>query len=132
MGQQRRLTAAEWEIMEGIWKLGVRTIAREVHSLLYAQGQKAFSTVQTVLNILVRKGFLKKEKIGEINFYTALVSREEAGWHETDSLVSRIYQGSFGALVISMVGAGKVSRKELEEIKAQIRAKELEWKKRRR
>lgn len=126
MKKQRRLTEVEWEIMEAVWHLGIRVIAREVHNHLYPTGQKAFSTVQTILNILTAKGFLKKEKIGQINFYTPIVSREEVGRQETRSLVSRIYHGSFGALVSHLVDSGELSQAERNRIKVQIEAKERE------
>ncbi len=126
MKKRRRLTEAEWEIMEGVWRLGRRVIAREVHNHLYPKGQKAFSTVQTILGILAAKGFLQKEKIGKINFFTPAVSREEVGQQETRSLVSRIYRGSFGALVSHLVDSGALSQAERDRIKAQIEAKERE------
>jgi BlaI family penicillinase repressor len=123
MKRRKRLTEVEWEIMEGVWKLGRRVIAREVHSHLYPGEEKSFSTVQTMLNILADKGFLQKEKIGKINFFTPLVSRDEAGHQETRSLVSRIFGGSFGAMANFMVKE-PISRKELEELKAMIEERE--------
>ncbi len=127
--KQRRLTEAEWELMDAVWQLGTRIIAREVHNHLYPTGQKAFSTVQTILNILATKGFLKKEKIGQINFFTPAVSREEIGRQETRTLVSRIYNGSFGALVAHLVDSGALSQAERDRIKAQIEARDREERK---
>jgi predicted transcriptional regulator len=126
MKWRRRLAEVEWEIMEGVWKLGRRITVREVHQHLYPNGEKAFNTVQTIMNILADKGFLKKEKVGKVNFFTPAISREEIGRRETRSLVLRIYRGSFGALVNHLVDIGKFSRQELEDIKAQIEAKERE------
>jgi predicted transcriptional regulator len=115
--------------MEAAWKLGTRTIAREVRNHLYPTGRKAFSTVQTILNILATKGFLKKEKIGGINFFTPAVSREEVGRQETRTLVSRIYRGSFGALVAHLVDSGALSQAERNRIRAQIEARDREERK---
>lgn len=123
MRRHRRLTKVEWEIMEGVWKLGVRVIAREVHHHLYPRGQKAFSTVQTILNILAQKGFLQKEKIGRINFFTPLVSREEMGQREVLWLVSRVYHGAFGSLASYLMDIGTFSEKELKLLKEQVDGK---------
>lgn len=123
MERRRRLTEAEWEIMEGVWRLGIRITAQEVHRHLYPDRRKAYSTVQTILGILATKEFLKKEKIGRINFFTPLVSREEIGQREIQLLVSRIYQGSLGALVSCLVEAGTFSQKELKLLKAQLEVK---------
>ncbi len=127
--KSRRLAEAEWEIMEGMWALGPRRAVREVHDHLYPNGEKAYTTVQTVMNILADKGYLNREKVGGVNFFTPLVSREEVGRRETGTLVSRIYRGSFGALVTYLVDAGSFSREELKQIKAQIEAKERERRK---
>jgi predicted transcriptional regulator len=124
MKPKKRLTEAEWEIMEGVWRLGRRVIAREVHNHLYPKGQKAFSTVQTLLNILAAKGFLQKEKIGKVNFFTPAVSREEMGQRETRLLVSRVYRGSPGALVSHLVDSGALSGAELNRLKVWIEGTE--------
>ena len=120
MRSYRRLTEVEWEIMEGVWTLGVRTTVREVHQHLYPDKRKAYTTVQTIMNILTLKGFLKKEKFRHINFFTPQVSREEMGQRETQLLVSRIYRGTFGAMVSDLVAVGTFSEKELKLLKAQI------------
>lgn len=121
MKKPKRLTEAEWEIMEGVWAFNNhQASAREIHSHLYPDGRKAYPTVQTVLNVLVEKGFLKKEMIGLVNFFTPIVSREEMGLQETHSLVSRVYGGSFGALAHYLVDAGVLSQKDLKRLKALI------------
>ena len=126
MKQRKRLADAEWEIMEGVWPFSERVSVREVHTRLYPDGEKAYTTVQTIMNILVGKGFLRKEKIGMVNFYTPTLSREETARLETRSLASRLYRGSFGALAASLVDSGELSREEMDELKVLIEAKERE------
>ena len=124
--KRKRLAVAESEIMEGVWQFDGSATVREVHSRLYPNGEKAYTTVQTMMNILVEKGFLRKEKIGLVNFYTPAVSRLEAAETETQSLVSRLFQGSFGALANYLVDSGELSREELDALKALIDAREQE------
>ncbi|KAA3609319.1 MAG: BlaI/MecI/CopY family transcriptional regulator [Calditrichaeota bacterium] len=124
MNKIKKLSVIESELMDCIWKMPRRVTVREVHSKLYPRGEKAYTTVQTTLNILVDKKFLRKQKIGMVNFYTVKVRREEAMKNETKSLVSSIFHGSFGALATHLIQSGELSSKELDEIKALIEQQE--------
>lgn len=129
MKNQKKLAASEWEIMEGVWRCNGETspygiTVRNVHDQLYPNGEKAYTTVQTVMNILMEKGFLTRKKIGMVNFYTPTVSREEMAQQETHTLVSRAFGGSFVALANYLVDSGSLSEKELTVLKDMIDAKE--------
>ena len=126
MKQQKRLTQVEWEIMEGVWQSSTPVTAREVLTRLYSHGEKAYTTVQTIMNILVDKGFLTKEKIGMVNFYAPTLSREEATRAEARSLVSRLFQGSFGALATYLIDSGELSPAELDRLRSRIDEKDRE------
>ena len=58
------LTGQELEIMKAIWPLGQATV-REVYDELRSRRAVAYTTVQTMMNILETKGHLKREP-GEI------------------------------------------------------------------
>ncbi len=122
--KKKRFAEAEWGIMEGVWKFSDPVTVREVHGRLYPNGEKAYTTVQTIMNILVEKGFLQKEKIGMVNFYTPTLSRQEAAQVETRSLVGRMFQGSFGALATYLIDSGELSQEEIDRLKEMIDAKE--------
>ena len=59
-----KLTPAEWEIMEAVWELGGSPSVRNVLDRAFANGEKAYTTVQTVMNTLERKRLLKRSKKG--------------------------------------------------------------------
>ncbi|RMD96375.1 MAG: BlaI/MecI/CopY family transcriptional regulator [Calditrichaeota bacterium] len=124
MKKRKKLNEAEWEVMEGVWHFSKPVTVRQVHSLLYPNGEKAYTTVQTFMNILVEKGFLKREKIGMVNFYAPNLSREDAAQMETKNLVSRIFHGSFGALANYLINSGELSEQDLQKIKNLIEKKE--------
>ena len=48
MSKELKLTQAEWEIMETIWKLGGTPSIREVLEEAYPKGEKAYTTYQEV------------------------------------------------------------------------------------
>ena len=120
MKKTKKLAESEVDIMNAVWAAKGRITVRETLETLYPNGEKAYTTVQTIMNILVEKGFLKKQKIGMVNFYTAKVRREHAVKNETQSLVSRIFHGSFGALATHLIKSGELSQAELKKLKQLI------------
>ena len=103
MTNKRKITPAEWEIMAAIWELDRQVTVREVLEHLFPGGEKAYTTVQTTMNILERKNMLSREKIGLVNFYLPTRSRHDISASETSSLVSRVFDGSIPALANSLL-----------------------------
>ncbi len=124
MAAKKRLAEAEWEVMDGVWHLDRQVTVRDVVDYLYPNGEKAYTTVQTIMNILFEKGVLNRRKIGPVNVYMPTLSREDAAQVETRTLVSRMFEGSFGALATYLVDSGKLSQGELDELRALIEARE--------
>lgn len=124
MGKKKRLAEAEWELMDAVWDFDRAMTVREVHEQLYPNGEKAYTTVQTIMNILTDKGVLSRQKIGPVNVYLPALSREDAARDETQSLVARMFEGSFGSLATYLVNSNTLSREELDELKALIDEKE--------
>ncbi len=122
--RKNKLAEAEWEVMDAVWDLGRPVTVRQVHQYRYGDGRKAYTTVQTTMNILVDKGYLSREKIGMVNLYRAKFTRQQAARNETRNLVSRIFDGSFGALAHYLVESGELSAEELAELKALIEKRE--------
>ena len=124
MAAKKRLAEAEWEVMDGVWHLDRQVTVRGVVDYLYPNGEKAYTTVQTIMNILFEKGVLNRQKIGPVNVYKSALSREDVAQDETRTLVSRMFEGSFGALATYLVDSGELSQKELDELRALIEARE--------
>lgn len=63
-------------IMDRLWTVGRAMTGREVHDALDREPQPAYTTVTTVMDILCRKGFLVRERVGRAYRYTPAASRE--------------------------------------------------------
>lgn len=124
-----KLTVVEWEIMDSIWKIGGSPSVREVVDHAFPNGEKAYTTVQTIIKTLEKKRFLDSKKIGLVNFYTPVKSREDMVQVETTNLVSRIFHGSVPALANYLIDSQDLSLVEIKEIKRILAAKENELKK---
>jgi len=128
MSITEKLTPVEWEIMEAIWALGRAPSVRDVLEHTFPDGQKAYTTIQTVMNILEKKGLLKRKKQGMVNFYKPTKSRDQMINSELSNLVSRMFQGSIPAFANHLIKSEDITLQEIEKIKALLDEKEAELK----
>lgn len=64
-------------IMDQVWQSAEPVLVRDVVQALQRERQAAFTTVQTVMEILYRKGWLTREMQGRAYRYQASRTREE-------------------------------------------------------
>lgn len=120
-----KLSPLEWEIMEVIWQEPAQKISvRDVINFAYPNAEKAYTTVQTVMNNLEAKGFLSKEKIGLVNFYTALEKRHNLLKKETSHFVEKVFGGSFHSLANYLIDSSALSMEEIADLKKMIEQRE--------
>jgi predicted transcriptional regulator len=67
----------EAAVMEQVWAAGRPVRVREVLEPITAQRELAYTTVQTVMDVLYRKGWLTRVKDGRVNLYAATATRED-------------------------------------------------------
>ncbi|MFE6688529.1 BlaI/MecI/CopY family transcriptional regulator [Streptomyces sp. NPDC057743] len=73
----RRLGGLEAEIMDRLWRWQRPTTVREVVDDINRVRPVAYTTVLTVANILHRKGWLRRHKVGRAWAYEPARGREE-------------------------------------------------------
>jgi predicted transcriptional regulator len=76
-GLAKVLGDLEARVMRTMWDLARPVAARTVHERVLAEHSVAIHTVITVLNKLVDKGLLRREKRGELLHYEECLSEEE-------------------------------------------------------
>ena len=108
-----RLTPLENEIMNVLWEISPATVQTVRQRL---ERELAYTTVQTVMNTLEKKGLLKRKKTGLVNFYRPTRSRDEAVRSEMTRLISRVFHGSVPALASHLIEAGSLTLNEIETI----------------
>ena len=121
---KKSLTSLEWEIMNVVWKLGGSPSVRDVLNFAYPEGKKAYTTVQTIMNILMEKGYLKRKKTGLVNFYVPVRKQNETLMKETENFVNKAFGGSQLALVNHLLETDALSREEILDLKKLISGKE--------
>ena len=74
-----RLSRAETRILEQYWKLGTCAV-REILESLPEDERVAYTTVQTLVARLERKGYLRKvKKIGNAQLFEPVVNQGDGG-----------------------------------------------------
>lgn len=114
-----QLTRAELELMNILWDHGPATV-QAVADRLPAGRQLAYTTVQTVLNVLHRKGKVKRTTSNRAYHYEAAVSRAGAATSAVRDLVQRLFGGSPEKLVLTMVETRQLTPEKLAELQRLI------------
>jgi predicted transcriptional regulator len=108
------LTPLELEIMQVLWQAEAGCTVAEVQPKLRAE--LAYTTVQTMLNVLLRKQKVTREQEGRAFRYRAAVSRERASGGALQDLVRRMFGGSPEAMLMAMVDTRQITVEELERV----------------
>src|ERR1044071_6760296 len=94
-----RLAAPELEIMHVLWETGPANV-QAVQGRL--PRELAYTTVQMMLNILHRKGKVKRTLKERAYFYRPAVSRSRVVRQAVSDLVEHLFGGSAESLVMSL------------------------------
>lgn len=119
MGEREKepLTKLELQIMQVIWRQGPSNVNAVQAGL---EQQLAYTTVQTMLNILQKKGKLKRRLRGRAYVYSATVTEEKALGHAVRDLVDRMFGGSSEELVMSLIKSKQLDAKKIAELSKRL------------
>jgi predicted transcriptional regulator len=117
------LTKLELEMMQVIWRLGSSTVTAVQAEL---PRPLAYTTVQTILNILERKGKLRRELRGRAYVYSARVTEAKALGQGVRDLIDRMFGGSSEELVMSLLKNGQIDAERLADLTRRFNDQEKE------
>jgi predicted transcriptional regulator len=109
------LTPVELEIMNVLWEGGPATV-QDVQRRLESRRAVAYTSVQTMLNILVRKGKATRTLVDRSYRYRAAISRQKALGSSMRDIVDRMFGGSAEALVMSLVESKQLTPETLSRL----------------
>ena len=112
------LTKLELQIMQVIWRRGASSVAEVQDGL---EQTLAYTTVQTMLNILERKGKLTRRLKGRAYIYSAAETESRALSHAVRDLVDRMFGGSTEELVMSLVKSRQLDAEKLAELSRKLK-----------
>jgi predicted transcriptional regulator len=104
------LTPLELKIMQVLWDAGPGTVA-DVQARLGSD--LAYTTVQTMLNVLLRKKKVRRTPVGRAFAYQPAISREGATQTAINDLVARMFGGSGEALLMALIDTRQVTPEQI-------------------
>ena len=123
------MTPLELKIMQVLWRLGpcqVQAVQQEL------EGELAYTTVQTMLNVLHKKSRVTRRLSGRAFEYRAAVTEEKTLGSAVTDLVDRMFGGSPEELVMSLVKSRQLDAGRLAKLAEQVDAAKAAKKDRRR
>lgn len=111
----KQLTPLELQIMKVLWTFGPSNV-QAVQEKLSSSTKLAYTTVQTMLNVLHRKGRVKRVLRGRAYEYEPLLSRDRAASTAIRDMIDRLFGGSVEDLLMSLVKSRQLHPKELEKL----------------
>lgn len=111
--KSENLTPLELEIMNILWEKGASNVQTVQQNL---QRESAYTTVQTMLNVLYRKGKVKRTLKDRAYFYKPAVSRKQIISQTIGDMVERLFGGSAESLVMSLVETKHITPEKLSEL----------------
>jgi BlaI family transcriptional regulator, penicillinase repressor len=116
------LTPQELEIMKAVWRRGSATV-RDVYEDLLAGRKVAYTTVMTMMNVLERKGHLRKKATGRSFVYRPTRPQQQVVGSMVREFVKRVFGGSAQPLLVHLVDEHDLSREELDALARRIEGK---------
>ena len=114
------LTPLELEIMNVLWEAGPSNV-QSVQEKLKGR-ELAYTTVQTMLNVLHKKGKVKRRLKDRAYFYSAVLSRQNAVTQALGDVLDRFFGGSADSLVLSLVEGRHLTAEKLARIQKTLEA----------
>ena len=110
------LTGQELEIMKAIWPRGHATV-REVYDELRAKRAVAYTTVQTMMNILETKGHLTREPGEKAHVYAPARPQQAVVKSMVREFVNRVFDGSARPLLVHLLKEKGLTERERRELR---------------
>lgn len=110
---EQEITPLELEIMKVLWETGeanVQSVQKQLPRDL------AYTTVQTMLNVLHRKGKVERFLKDRTYFYQPVVSRHHVITQTIGDLVDRLFGGSADGLIMSLIETKHLTPEKLAEL----------------
>jgi len=123
-----KLTKLEMQIMDAVWNKGALCV-REIQEVFPVRRRPAYTTVQTTVYRLERKGALHcVKKISNANIFEAAISRDQAQGTLIDELVS-LFRGRAKPVMARLVETGQLTLEDIREAEETIRTLSRDGKK---
>ena len=120
MPRRPTLSRVELHIMEALWTRGASSV-REIHEALPQKGRPAYTSVQTMVYRLEKKGALRcVKRISNANIFAAAITRDEAHTRLIDGLLA-LFDGHAKPVMARLVQSGKLTLEDITEAETALK-----------
>lgn len=117
----KELTKAEEQVMQYIWKLEKAFLKDIVEQ--FPEPRPAYTTVSTVIRVLVKKKFVGYNSYSKVHEYYPLVSKRDYFQNHFKGVVKDFFNGSVSNFASFFTENEDISLSELEKLKQLIELK---------
>jgi predicted transcriptional regulator len=115
-----KLTKLELQVMEALWTRGACSV-REIQESFPAANRPAFTTVQTTVYRLERKGALRcAKRIANANIFEAAISRDDSQNRLVDELLN-MFGGRGRPVIARLVETGTLTLEDVRDAEKMLR-----------
>ena len=114
----KELTKAEEQLMHYLWDLKKAYLKNIVEQ--YPEPAPAYTTISTVVNVLVKKGFIGFETHGKSREYYPMISKEKYTRQSMNGLMTSFFDNSAKKFASFFASQNDLSVEELQEIRKMI------------
>ncbi|HCL02100.1 MAG TPA: CopY family transcriptional regulator [Lachnoclostridium phytofermentans] len=111
-----KLPDTELEIMKVIWNNETPISTAQLKKYLDEKRPWNVSALQTLLNRLINRGFLKSYKQGKHRCYEVLIEEQDYIARENENFLEKLNGNSITRFVTSLYESNAITNKDLEEL----------------
>ena len=111
-----KLPNSELKVMQYIWSENKKLSSKQIIKEMEEKNNWKQTTTLTILSRLIKKEFLKVEKIRRYSYYEPLIEEDTYVDYITNTFMDTFYQGSIKNLLSSLNDKCKIEKNELEDI----------------
>lgn len=118
----RNPTELELEILKVVWQIEPATV-RQVRDALASVRDLAYTTVMTMMSIMVDKGYLSRKKDGRSYVYEAVYREQRTSRNLLQDVIDRVFGGSTTAVMQHLLETSDIDDDELKQIRSLLNRK---------
>ena len=113
------LSVVEWQYMKICWRKGKST-AKKIHEEYLKNEKHSYVTTKTILDRLVEKDFLEREKFGPVWLYSPKASEKTTTTQAIDDFFKNVLDNTIGPIFLHIVKNKKKYSEEIKELKKMV------------
>ena len=118
-------TPQELAILKVLWQLESGSV-RDVRAAMPAESRPAYTSVMTIMKIMVDKGYLARTRRGRAFVYAPTVGDDVTAGKMVGDLVDRVFDGSAAALMVNLLERSDLDREEIARLRKLLNRKARE------